>query len=284
MASPPTSTPITFSYAVGGYSSRAGMRNALIFSLAFTLQRALASELISALAATCDTASAGSAARHALGLGAMPGEDHTLVFVMNLPPHASIYLGPEGQLGGEAADRVAGFWRAIGIAPEADPDHLASLLALYAHLGAASDEPGLRPATRQAIIRRRQALLWEHLWPWVPAYTSAVESLGFILSRQRLAAAAATVGVGYRLGERRFALKAMLEQDPTATLTCLAEEADHWAGLHNNGMTDTSRWWAARAAYSAESLREVVRTAGDQAPEDLTSLAQDYANSNRSAL
>lgn len=39
------SWPITFSYAVGGYSSRAGMRNALIFSLAFTLQRALASEL-----------------------------------------------------------------------------------------------------------------------------------------------------------------------------------------------------------------------------------------------
>jgi ABC-type nickel/cobalt efflux system permease component RcnA len=37
--------PITFSYAVGGYSSRAGMRNAFIFSLAFTLQRALASEL-----------------------------------------------------------------------------------------------------------------------------------------------------------------------------------------------------------------------------------------------
>jgi hypothetical protein len=269
----------------------------------------------------------------------MQGEDHTLVFVMNLPPHASIYLGPEGQLGGEAADRVAGFWRAIGIAPEADPDHLASLLALYAHLGAASDEPGVRPATRQAIIRRRQALLWEHLWPWVPAYTSAVESLGldgftvwarllrralaadvadaagavgkqapvalrdappplhtpdspaavldaivapircgFILTRQRLAAAAATIGVGFRLGERRFALKAMLEQDPTATLTCLAEEADHWAGLHSNGMTDTSRWWAARAAYSAESLREVVRTAGDQTPADLTSLAQDDAN------
>ncbi|MHB8245053.1 MAG: hypothetical protein ACYDGN_06790 [Acidimicrobiales bacterium] len=37
--------PITFSYAVGGYSSRAGMRNALTFSAAFTLQRALASEL-----------------------------------------------------------------------------------------------------------------------------------------------------------------------------------------------------------------------------------------------
>ncbi len=37
--------PITFSYAVGGYSSRAGMRNALVFSAAFTLQRTLASEL-----------------------------------------------------------------------------------------------------------------------------------------------------------------------------------------------------------------------------------------------
>ena len=37
--------PITFAYAVGGYSSRAGMRSALLFSLTFMLQRALASEL-----------------------------------------------------------------------------------------------------------------------------------------------------------------------------------------------------------------------------------------------
>ena len=37
--------PITFSCAVGGHSSRAGMRNALIFSAAFTLQRPPASEL-----------------------------------------------------------------------------------------------------------------------------------------------------------------------------------------------------------------------------------------------
>ncbi len=37
--------PITFSYAVGGYSSRAGMRSALLFSLTFALQRAIASEL-----------------------------------------------------------------------------------------------------------------------------------------------------------------------------------------------------------------------------------------------
>ena len=37
--------PITFSYAVGGYSTRAGLRAGLLFSLAFTVQRALASEL-----------------------------------------------------------------------------------------------------------------------------------------------------------------------------------------------------------------------------------------------
>jgi hypothetical protein len=39
--------PITFSYAVSGYSTRRGLRTGLIFSLAFTAQRALASELAS---------------------------------------------------------------------------------------------------------------------------------------------------------------------------------------------------------------------------------------------
>lgn len=37
--------PITFSYALGSFSARKGMRSALSFSLAFTLQRALLSEL-----------------------------------------------------------------------------------------------------------------------------------------------------------------------------------------------------------------------------------------------
>ncbi len=37
--------PITFSYAVGSYSTRRGLRAGLIFSLAFTVQRALTSEL-----------------------------------------------------------------------------------------------------------------------------------------------------------------------------------------------------------------------------------------------
>ena len=37
--------PITFSYAIGSYSTRRGLRAGLLFSLAFTLQRAVASEL-----------------------------------------------------------------------------------------------------------------------------------------------------------------------------------------------------------------------------------------------
>jgi hypothetical protein len=37
--------PITFSYSVGSYSVRGGARAGLLFSLAFTLQRAIASEL-----------------------------------------------------------------------------------------------------------------------------------------------------------------------------------------------------------------------------------------------
>lgn len=37
--------PITFSYAVGGYSTWRGLRAGLLFSLAFTVQRALTSEL-----------------------------------------------------------------------------------------------------------------------------------------------------------------------------------------------------------------------------------------------
>ncbi len=37
--------PITFSYAIGSYSTRRGLKSGIIFSLAFTLQRMIASEL-----------------------------------------------------------------------------------------------------------------------------------------------------------------------------------------------------------------------------------------------
>jgi hypothetical protein len=113
----------------------------------------------------------------ALGLPVPGDAEHTEVFVLNCPPYAAVYLGAEGGLGGEAADRAAGFWRAIGMPPPAEPDHLTALLSLYARLGGAAIGP-LAPATAAALTRAWQALFWEHLWPWLPGYLDAVDDLG----------------------------------------------------------------------------------------------------------
>ena len=61
------------------------------------------------------------AATQALGLPIPTPASYTDVFVLNCPPYASTYLGPEGGIGGDAADRVAGFWRAIAVSPPAEP-------------------------------------------------------------------------------------------------------------------------------------------------------------------
>ncbi len=118
-----------------------------------------------AVAATLDLPGAPSSAQYLEVLG------------MQLVPYAAPYLGPEGMLGGQAADRVAGFWRALGYLPPPEPDHLAALLGLYATLTEA--EAAERDAARALLLgRARQALLWEHLLTWLPAYTAAVVSIG----------------------------------------------------------------------------------------------------------
>ncbi|MGH3153002.1 MAG: molecular chaperone TorD family protein, partial [Streptosporangiaceae bacterium] len=252
----------------------------------------------------------------ALGLPVPDHAEHTEVFVLNCPPYAAVYLGGEGRLGGEAADRAAGFWRAIGVAPPAEPDHLTALLSLYARLGEAA-AGALAPSTAGALTRARQALFWEHLWPWLPGYLDAVTDLavpaltgwadlarralaaesgdlppcprqplalreappaaqppdgprdlielvttpvrsGLILTRRRLAEGAGRAGVGFRIGERRFALRAMLEQDPRATLAWLAGEADRWQARHRDRAPgdEITRWWAGRAAQTGNVLRD----------------------------
>lgn len=107
----------------------------------------------------------------ALAIQAPPptATDYTHLFVFQLYPYASVYLGPEGMLGGEARARVAGFWNALGLTPPTEPDHLATLLGLYAAL--ANDSS---PEARHA----RRALLWEHLLSWLPPYLEQVERLG----------------------------------------------------------------------------------------------------------
>jgi TorA maturation chaperone TorD len=102
----------------------------------------------------------------ALGLPAAPTpSEYSDVFLFQLYPYASVHLGAEGMLGGEARDRVAGFWRALGLVPPAEPDHLAALVGLYASL--AEREEDAHGAECALIRQSRRALLEEHLAPWV---------------------------------------------------------------------------------------------------------------------
>lgn len=254
-----------------------------------------------------------------LGLPAPTAAEHTGVFVLTAPPYAAIYLGKEGTLGGEGLDRVAGFWRAIGLQPPQDADHLGLLLMLYAELSEA--ETGARnETTRDRVRHARQALLFEHLWSWAPGYLTAVTRLGtpplaawarltlaalgrearhaagppalplalrtapppigppenrgqlldallaparsgILLTREDLRAAAAVTGLGYRLGERRYTLAAMLDQDASATVGWLTDHARRWAALHTTqqpiGGHDPRHWWARRAARSAHTLQRL---------------------------
>jgi TorA maturation chaperone TorD len=274
-------------------------------------------ELVRALGAMADGPDAARAVAPPLGLQPPGRAEHTEVFVMNLPPFASVYLGPEGALGGEGAGRVAGFWQVLGLDPPAEPDHLSALLGLYASLGEAL-AAARRPATVSALSRAQGALFWEHLQSWLPAYLDAVTDLaapvlsewadllrlvvaaeaarqpacpalplalraappdlgsdpdaglreladaltvpvrsGMILTRHRLALGAGQAGVGHRIGERRFTLRAMLEQDPAATLAWLATEASRWQHRHESRSPadKAARWWADRAGRTSHNLR-----------------------------
>ncbi|MDQ1611818.1 MAG: hypothetical protein QOG00_1749, partial [Pyrinomonadaceae bacterium] len=113
----------------------------------------------------------------ALELGALPASsEYTELFVFQLYPYASVYLGAEGMLGGEARDRVAGFWRALAQTPPAEPDHLSVMLALYAQLSELEANE-TDDARRDSWRRVRRAYLWEHLLSWLPAYLSKLTEI-----------------------------------------------------------------------------------------------------------
>ena len=268
-------------------------------------------ELLRALGALAESAGQGTeAVTAALGLGAPDPADHTELFVLQLPPYASVYLGPDGMLGGDARDRIAGFWRATGATPPDEPDHLTTLLSAYASLAdgeaAADGDPGWR--------RLRHAFFWEHLASWlVPwarrvaevapgAYRSwaglledavarEVERLGppaglpahlreaapagteaegagllgavlsparsgLILARTDLARAAGSLGLGLRMGERRYILENFFHQAPEATAAWLAEEARRQADALERGrpVPLITEHWATRARSTADRL------------------------------
>lgn len=273
-------------------------------------------EILRALGSLADPMSSpADRVSEALFLPRLDPAEHTEVFVMCCPPYASIYLGEEGKLGGESADRVAGFWRVLGLSPPAEPDHLGTELALYAYLGEAETE-SRHDHTKGQLRAVRESLLWEHLWSWVPGYLTAVSEIattslspwavlllralhaeallatpapvlpfalrsandpvdiqsasaildsaivplssGMVLTRHAIRRAAATIGVGYRHGERRFALRSMLEQDPLATTRWLGDEARRWATRHQSQPAvpgaDPRAWWTDRAHQTANAL------------------------------
>lgn len=123
-------------------------------------------ELVRALAVLAEPSSeATPRLAELLGLPSVPEPwEYTDLFLAQMYPFASVYLGPEGMLGGEARDRVAGLWRALGEEPPAEPDHLSVLLGMYARLLELESTATGRQA--QAWQRARAALLWEHLLSW----------------------------------------------------------------------------------------------------------------------
>ena len=105
-----------------------------------------------------------------LELGEPPtASEYSQTFVFELYPYSSIYLGHEGKLGGDARDRIAGFWRALSLTPPAEPDHLTVMLAFYAEVCEHQQNatPGLERDRWEHI---QKSFLWEHLLSWLPIY------------------------------------------------------------------------------------------------------------------
>jgi TorA maturation chaperone TorD len=268
----------------------------------------------------------------ALELGPVPGADeYTEVFVFQLYPYASVYLGAEGMLGGEARDRVAGFWRALGETPPVESDHISVMLALYARL-VEMEENASDPVRREGWHGARKAFLWEHLLSWLPVYLDKlgeiaegfyrgwgellIEALvaeakavgeqerlplhlrdaqglvdprtdevgdflqslltpvrsGMILARTDLNDAARRLGLGLRLGERKYILQALFSQDGARVLEWLAEEATRWAerhGLRRDSFGAVAEAWEEKARASAALLRELEGTAKAELPNVL---------------
>lgn len=145
--------------------------------------RGVPGELLRALAHLAEPPGPAHAAlAAALGLPDAPdAAGYADLFLFQLYPHASVYLGPEGMIGGEASERISGFWRAVGRDTPPEPDHLASLLALYVAL--ADEAAGMTDtddgnARAALVLRSQRALLEEHVAPWVFAYLDRVRELG----------------------------------------------------------------------------------------------------------
>ncbi|MES1934263.1 hypothetical protein T35B1_16741 [Salinisphaera shabanensis T35B1] len=93
---------------------------------------------------------------------------HAEAFVTQCAPYVSVYVGETGQIGGEAAARVADFRRLLGAEVDADAsDAIADVLADYADLVALA-------ADDAQAAHARVALFWEHIAPWAGVFADAL--------------------------------------------------------------------------------------------------------------
>lgn len=136
-------------------------------------------ELLRALGSLIEPPSRGHARiAEVLGLPRPPAPPvHGTVVAFQRYPYASVYLGPEGMMGGEARDRVAGFRRAMGLEAEAEEDHLTSLLALLVALDGWQREERTE-ARRVLLDQARVTLVWEHMASWLGLYLASFEGCG----------------------------------------------------------------------------------------------------------
>ena len=113
----------------------------------------------------------------------LPGEasrkDFTNLFVIQLFPHASIYVSPSGLAGGPIRDEIARYHEFLEAPIPAEPDHIASVLKWYGHLqnnlnGYAKDED-----TRDV----RHSFFWNCIASWLPPYLLRARELGSTLYR-----------------------------------------------------------------------------------------------------
>lgn len=260
----------------------------------------------------------------ALELAEPPSADeYTELFLFQLYPYASVYLGSEGMMGGEARALIAGFWRALGETPPSEADHLAVMLALYARL-AEMDEDESNPLRRANSRAARKAFLWEHLLSWLPCYLSKLSDIatpfykrwgeilmealleeaktlghqeqlplhlressglidpreqsfeeflqavltparfGGILTRADLIRAARKMGLGLRMGERKFILKTLFAQDMDAVFEWLGEEINDWKRRHHQHrktLGEVARAWEEKTEAAAALFAELRLTA-----------------------
>lgn len=261
-------------------------------------------------------------AAEALELGQLPtAQDHTELFSFQLYPYASVYLGPEGMLGGIARDRIAGFFVAMKKTPPAEPDHLSVLFSFYAWM-CGHEAPPNQPVVAEALAHVRKAFLWEHLISWLPPYLFKAQEIGapfyqqwavltellfaqeaakygepeqisshlrdapglvdpreatfsefldsvlapvrsgMILTRIDLLSVARKLDIGIRLGERKYILTALFEQDAPGMLNWLAEQARIWVERHSASSAAfgaTSRAWETKASGALSLLIELSK-------------------------